>query len=49
MLFEPVEPAIIAGLSAPRIFTSDWIRTLEIEKIKDCNPAGMPILMISNV
>ena len=32
-----------ADTSVPKLFTKDWMSTLETEYITDCNPAGRPI------
>ena len=44
ILAEAVLPAMAME---PKELTEDWIKTLEIEKIAPCNPAGRPIFAMS--
>ena len=39
-----LEAELAATMVDPKEFTADWIRVLDMEKSKPCNPAGTPTL-----
>ena len=40
------EAALPAMMVEPKLFTEDWITTLDTENTMPCRPAGRPILRI---